>query len=216
MNVTSKLAALAAASAMLFATQFALAEDFKPKSAGDFFVRGRIIGVLPDENSTIEAIGGEANVGDAVVPELDFGYFFTDNIAFEVIAATARHEVEAKGTALGDVDLGHVWLLPPTLTVQYHFMPKERFSPYIGAGVNFTLFYNESSGAATDIEYDNDVGPAFQAGFDMAITGGWSFNMDVKKIFLKTEATVEAAGTELEADVDIDPWILGVGLTYRF
>lgn len=193
-----------------------ISNDFKPKAAGDFVVRGRVIGILPDEDSSIDTIGGDARVGDAVVPELDFSYFVTDNIAFELIAATARHEVEAEGTALGDVDLGHVWLLPPTLTAQYHFMPKERFSPYVGAGVNFTLFYNESAGAVDDIEYDNSVGPALQAGFDMAISGPWSLNVDVKKIFLNTEATVEAAGTELEADVDIDPWIFGVGLSYRF
>lgn len=202
-----------------FAPTLAAAQDYQGKSAGDIRLRARGILIAPDEDSDIDVIGGEAEVGDAFVPELDISYFVTDNIALELIAATARHEVEASGTAIGEVDLGHTWILPPTLTAQYHFMPEQRFSPYLGAGLNYTFFYNEDEGSdprVNDIDYDNSVGYALQAGMDFAISGAWSLNVDVKKIFLDTDVTVDTALGQVDADVDIDPWIVGIGVGYTF
>lgn len=184
------------------------------KSAGNFMVRVRGIGVIPDESGTPSVIGGSVSVESAAVPEVDFSYFITDNIAVELIAATTKHDVSAKGTSLGNVDLGSVWLLPPTLTVQYHFMPKSAFSPYVGAGVNYTFFYNEKSGAVNNISYDNNFGWALQAGFDYKLADNWYFNADVKKIFLSTKAKVN--GGAITADVDLDPWVVGVGVGYKF
>lgn len=189
--------------------------SFKTKQAGDFLIRGRAIGVVPQEDTSDNTIGsGEAKVDNDYVPELDFSYFVTDNIAFELIAATTKHDVKWQNP---DVDLGSVNLLPPTLTLQYHFMPDQRFSPYVGAGINYTMFYNEKSGAANSIKYDDGFGYAFQAGFDYAISGPWSLNFDVKKVFLDTDVTADLGGpAPAKADVDLDPWIFGVGVGYRF
>lgn len=186
------------------------------KSAGDLMVRARIIDVAPDESSSITVIGGEAHASYEFVPELDFTYFFTDNIAAELILATTKHDVHASGTALGVVDLGSIWVLPPTLTLQYHFMPKDKISPYLGAGVNYTIFYNEDLPAAvvTSIDYDNSFGFALQAGVDFHIQDNWYFNVDVKKIFLQTDVSIN--GGAINADVDLDPWVVGVGIGYKF
>ena len=86
-------------------------------NANDILIRGRIIGVLPNESASIDPIGGDVDIEDQIVPEVDFTYFFTDNIAVEAIAAVTPHDVRATGTSLGDVDLGDVWLLPPTVTL---------------------------------------------------------------------------------------------------
>lgn len=115
------------------------------KSAGDFMVRFRTIWVGPEESADITVIGGDADISDEFTGEFDFTYFFTDNIAAELIAATTKHNVTAVGTILGDVGLDQVNLLPPTLLLQYHFMPKQQFSPYAGVGVNYTFFYNEDA-----------------------------------------------------------------------
>jgi outer membrane protein len=186
------------------------------KKAGDFMVRGRVIGVVPQESSDITAIGGDVDASDEVVPEVDFSYFLTDNIAVELIAATTRHRIKAKNTALGEVDVGKVRLLPPTLTVQYHFWPKQAFSPYLGAGINYTLFFDEKvpGTTVTSVKYDNAVGVAFQAGFDYNITGNWYFNVDVKQLLLNTTAKIN--GGAVEADVDLNPTIIGVGFGYKF
>lgn len=194
------------------------AAAFKPKAAGDINVRLRGIGVIPTERGDIKTTSGvdtglNTRLGNAYVPEVDVSYFVTDNIALELIAATTKHDVDASGPA--NVDLGSVWLLPPTLTLQYHFAPKERFSPYVGAGVNYTIFYNEKKGQASSISYEDGFGFALQAGIDYAISGPWSLNVDVKKLWLSTDVKA-TVGAPLKADVDINPWIFGVGLGYRF
>jgi len=192
------------------------------KEAGDLLVRLRGIWVAPSEDSNLQLgstdIPGEASVDNSVVPELDFTYFLTDNIGVELILGTTPHEVEAVDSPLGaSVDLGDVWLLPPTLTVQYHLMPKGDFSPYVGAGVNYTIFYGEDSGAALSIDYENSFGFALQAGFDYKIGDNLYLNVDVKKLWLQTDVTVDAGLTsDINADVDLDPWIVGVGVGMIF
>lgn len=192
------------------------------KAAGDLLVRGRLIYVHPDESSSLRlgatAIPGKANVDDSVVPELDFSYFFTDNIAAELILATTHHNVKANGSPLGaSVDLGDVWLIPPTLTLQYHFDPKGKISPYVGAGVNYTIFYGNDPGVALGNSYDNGFGYLVQAGVDIELDKKWSLNFDVKKVWLNTDVQVQAGlASPVNAKVDIDPWIFGVGVGYRF
>ncbi|AUG54417.1 OmpW/AlkL family protein [Thalassospira marina] len=208
-------AILVAAAAASIAPASADDMGFKGKSAGDILVRGRIVGVVPDENIKSDSLGGEGNVDNDVIPELDFSYFITDNIALELIAGTSKHDV-SWNTGASDLDLGSVRLLPPTLTLQYHFLSKERFSPYIGAGVNYTFFYDSKPGQFQEVKYDNGFGYAFQAGFDYAISGPWSLNVDVKKIFLNTDVSVNTGAGTVKADADLDPWLFGIGIGYRF
>lgn len=182
-------------------------------SKWQFRLRGIV--VTPDESADIEAIGGDVSISTAVVPEFDITYFFDKNWSVELILATAKHDVEAVGTNAGDIDLGSVWLLPPTLTAQYHFTGGN-FVPYVGAGPNLTLFYNVDEGPiADDVEYDASVGFALQGGFDFMLSDKWFLNVDVKKLFLGTDATVDATtalGATVDADVDINPWIFGFGV----
>jgi outer membrane protein len=203
-------------------------------------VRARIIGVMPDESGDLSAGGtglpGNVEIGDQYVPELDITYFFTDAISAELILGVTPHDVEATGVTVGtafgpaDVDLGDVWLLPPTLTLQYHFNNSSNFTPYVGAGVNATFFFNEDEGPVADsIDYDPSIGPALQVGFDYDMDGeegGWLFNFDVKKVWINTDVTVDltsalgetlgASEVLVDADVDIDPLIVGVGFGYKF
>jgi outer membrane protein len=177
-------------------------------------VRVRAIGVLPDEDASVTPIGGDVKIDNAYVPEVDISYFFTKNIAAELILATAKHEVKNDGSALGDIDLGSAWILPPTLTLQYHFSPEETFSPYVGAGVNYTFFYNEDSGDMASVRYDDGFGVALQAGMDYKLDEHWLLNFDAKKLWLNTDVSINSGA--VSADVDLDPWIIGVGVGYRF
>lgn len=181
-----------------------------------FLVRARGIAILPDESSSVTPIGGDINIDDAYVPELDFSYFFNDNIALELIAATSKHDAEANGTSLGDLDLGDFWVLPPTLLAQYHLPLGSNFKPYVGAGINYTIIYNEDAagGTVTDLEVDNGFGWAMQAGVDYMLDEHWLINVDVKKIWLNLDAKVN--GGAVRADIDLDPWIFGFGVGYRF
>jgi outer membrane protein len=187
------------------------------QSQSPWLVRARFLGVIPDDDSsTITQVGGKAEVDDAFTGDVDFSYFFTDRIAAELTLAVAKHDVQAVNTAVGKVDLGDVKLLPPTLTLQYHLIPGGKIRPYVGAGVNYTVFFDEDPGAANSIDYDNAFGLALQAGVDIELDEHWAINFDVKKIWLDTDVSVKALGTTVKTNVDIDPWLLGVGVAYRF
>ncbi len=182
-------------------------------------VRARVIDVAPTgSSSTITALGGQVNdISSDTVPELDITYFFTDKISAELILATTNHDVTATNTALGSVDLGSVGVLPPTLTLQYHFLPGHVFNPYVGAGINYTMFYNVDNGSTADsVQYTNGFAPALQVGADIALDEHWMVNFDVKYIAIQTDATVEALGGTYTSSVDINPFVYGVGIGYRF
>ena len=195
------------AAAVLFAASPAMAgNDFK---AGDILIRARGLNVMPDERSTMN-IGDTVKLSNTVIPEIDGTYFFTPNVAAELIAGVSPHRVSTRG----GVDAGDVWLLPPTLTLQYHFSQLDGIKPYVGAGVNYTHFFGENAGALTGANYKDSFGAALQAGADVPLGNHWYANVDVKKLYIDTTATFN--GGAVRADVDIDPWIVGVGIGYKF
>ncbi|MEL7031159.1 MAG: OmpW family outer membrane protein [Pseudomonadota bacterium] len=198
-----------------------------------WLVRGRVLGVLPDESADLSVAGtalvGDVDIGDQYVPELDITYFFNDNIAVELILAVTPHDVDAVGVTVpgaltnADIDLGDVWLLPPTLTLQYHFDTGTQWKPYVGAGVNATFFFNEDEGGVADgIDYDSSFGGALQIGVDYDLDGepgGWLLNADIKKVWINTDVTIDftsALGASVDAEVDINPTVVGIGFGYKY
>ncbi|RKP47697.1 OmpW/AlkL family protein [Pararobbsia silviterrae] len=203
-KIRSLLAALAVPAFALLASPAAHAAQ------GDVLVRLRGIVVDPDvsSNDTLSSI--HSDVSTSAVPELDFTYMFTDAIGAELILATSRHDLTSD---LGN--LGKVSVLPPTLTLQYHFNDAGRIRPYVGAGINYTLFYHNSlsvAGQGVDIT-NHSFGPALQAGVDYAISDKWFVNLDVKKIWIHTDASL--GDTDL-GRLRIDPWIVGFGIGRKF
>lgn len=201
-----KIITIAAVISVLSATSAFASDPFK---AGDWMVRARALGVVPQEDSAM-SIADKAEVNDSVVPELDLTYFFTPNISAELIAAVTKHDVKTKG----GVDAGSAWLLPPTLTLQYHFTQLSTVKPYIGAGINYTHFFDTDGGALHSVEYDDSVGGALQAGVDIPMKDNWYLNMDVKKLWIST--TAKFSPSNVSADVDINPWLVGIGVGYKF
>jgi outer membrane protein len=197
-------------------------KEQKTKDFKSWKVRLRGVAVVPNESAEIGVIGGDVAISNAYIPELDFTYFFTKNFAAELILGTAKHDVQAIKTAAGDVDLGSVYLLPPTLMAQYHFYPTadKIFQPYIGAGLNYTLFYDIKSGAVADVKYDNALGYGFQLGFDLMLSDRFFINMDAKRLFLNTDVTVDASNLApnliVPAKVTIDPYLIGIGIGMNF
>ncbi len=180
-------------------------------------VKVGISGVLPDESANISVIGGDVDISDEYVPSLQLEYFFTDKISAELLCCIARHDVKATGTALGTVNLGKISHFPPTVTVKYHFNTEGKFSPYIGAGVNYTTFFDDklpAGGPVTDIKYDDSFGGALQVGGDFKLDDHWSINVDLRKIWISTDVALN--GGAIKADVDINPYVFTVATGYRF
>jgi outer membrane protein len=207
---------LAVALATALAPSFAMAEK------GDIVVRLRATQVSPDTNSSlgkyVPSLGAGANlkVDDNTIPEIDFSYYITKNIAAELILAVGtRHTVTAHNTILGNVDLGKVNLLPPTLLAQWHFNPDQTFDPYLGAGVSYIRAMDNGldlNGTPIRIER-NSWGPALQAGMDWNLQDRWLLNVDVKKIWFDTDVKMNGAKID---KLDIDPWVVSVGFGKKF
>lgn len=148
-------------------------------------------------------------VSNKTIPEIDISYFFTPNIAAELILTyPQKHNVYLDGNRIGSFK--H---LPPTLTVQYHFMPNAQFSPYVGAGINYTRISSvKLLNGGADLE-NNSFGLALQAGVDFKLDKNWSLNLDIKKVQIRSDVT---AGGAYLSRVKVDPLLVGVGVGYRF
>lgn len=182
-------------------------------------IKGGVSGVLPDESASISTIGGDVDISDEYVPSVQFEWFFTDQISAELLCCTARHDVVATDTLLGDVNLGKISHFPPTLTLKYHFNTDGQVQPYLGAGVNYTLFFDDkvpAGGPVTSIDYDPSFGGALQAGVDWKLDDHWSLNADIRKVWINSDVTIMAGATRIDADVDINPIIVTLGTGYRF
>ena len=187
--------------------------------SGSILVRARGLDVVPQVSSSVSVVQGSVHAADNLVPEIDGTYFFTPNLSAELIAAVTYHTVKDAGSAAGTLPLGSVRLLPPTLTAQWHFLPQQAVNPYVGAGINYTFFYGVKGSTLPIIastHYSDNFGAALQAGADVRLGGNWYFNVDVKKLFLETDVTLGTAVGQVKAKVDLDPWLVGAGIGYRF
>lgn len=213
-----------------FLTLFSLALTLPYSNAQDnpefdrWQIRVRGVGIIPNESSEVNKVGVGINVTSAFIPEIDFTYFFTKNMAAELLLGTSKHNISTQNNYLagisnssnGNVDLGHVWVLPPTLMLQYHFYPTPVWKPYVGVGMNYTAFYNEDPGVVQNITYKNSFGTALQLGVDINVSKNFFFNLDIKQNFLKTETKVDASNLApdliIPTKVKLDPFLLGFGV----
>lgn len=200
--------------------------------AGDWLVRGRVIAVDPREDSgTVKSsvagpiAGSGVGLDSSVVPEVDFTYMLTPNWGLELILASSEHDAHGTGSLAGLGKMFDARTLPPTLTVQYHFNTNGTVRPYAGIGLNYTLFFNEDAtsdfktamGGKAKVDLDDSWGLAANVGVDYALNKDWFINADVKYIDMDTTATIKTnALGRLKVDVDIDPWVYGIGIGRRF
>ncbi len=211
---------MSAAGLAILAAQPAHAE------AGDTLVRLRGIVVAPNEDASAVRPSyptGHVAVDNAVVPELDFTYMLTTNIGAELILATSPHDISGRGALAGVGKLADAMALPPTLTLQYHFAPEAMVRPYVGVGINYTMFYDENASRAletaiggTKVSLDDSLGYALQAGVDVALNERWFLNLDVKYIDINTTATLRTGALVNTVDVNLDPIVAGIGVGFRF
>jgi outer membrane protein len=187
-----------AAAALTAGSAFAQITD------GSVLVRVRAVS-LQSANSDSTGLG--LSINDKTIPEVDFTYFLSKNLAAELILTVPQeHTLSSNGTKIGTVT--H---LPPTLLLQYHF-DAGSFKPYVGAGVNYTKFTSADLPAGVDIKRDS-VGGALQVGVDVPLSGNMYFNVDVKKVYLETDVS---AGGVKAGTFKVDPLLVGVGLGWRF
>lgn len=215
--MTTTLKSIAAA-AVCLASLLSSATSYAQSSP--WLVRVRALHIEPANKSdpipSLAVPADAIHVKDRWVPELDISYFFTKQIAAELVLAFTKLDARVTESAVGAFDAGSFKALPPTLTVQWHFLPDGQFRPYVGAGINYTNLSSVKLGNATTgpLTLDrNSFGPALQAGIDIGLGGPWSLNIDVKKAWIRTD--LKSGGTKLST-LKVDPVLVGLGVGYRF
>ena len=193
------LSALALATATLISgNAFAQAKD------GPWLVRVRAVSLSSANKDTT---GLNLSINNKWIPEVDFSYYFTPNVSAELILTVPqKHTVSSNSTPIGN--LSH---LPPTLTAQYHF-DGGSFKPYVGAGVNYTMFSGVNLPPGVDVKRSS-FGGALQAGVDIPLSGNMSLNFDVKKVYIGTD--IKVAGAKI-GTFKVDPLLVGIGVGWRF
>ncbi|MGB0898556.1 MAG: OmpW family outer membrane protein [Psychrobium sp.] len=224
------VAALAATSSVAMANK-----------AGDMIARVGAVNVTPSsDKATIYAGGNKVDLGAGALTAsvesetqlgLNFVYFATDKIAIELLAATPfSHDLKVHS---GDteLDLGKTKHLPPTLSALYYLnAPSDKFQPYVGLGLNYTVFFEEEfapgvTGAGsvgglnlTDLKLKNSWGLSAQVGFDYHLNDKWLVNASARYIDIDTTATFKAIDGTVpgKVEVDIDPMVYMVSVGYKF
>ncbi|NMZ70743.1 outer membrane protein [Pseudomonas peli] len=222
---TASLLALAIAAPLAHAHQ-----------AGDIIVRAGAITVDPQESSSdiwvgalgTDVAGTKATLDSDTQLGLNFAYMLTNNIGIELLAATPfSHDVGVKGMPGGfaglNGKLGELKHLPPTLSVVYYPLDSSSaFQPYVGAGINYTWFFDtklssEAEGKGfSGLDMKDSWGLAAQVGMDYMLTDNIMLNAQVRYIDIETTGTTNFGGSKVKVDVDVDPFVYMVGLGYKF
>ncbi len=189
-------------------SSFALAHD-----AGDWFVRGGLATVMPNESSDDVAGNGELELNNDTQVGVTLTYMLSDKLGLEVLAATPfTHDVSTRD--LGKVaEVSH---LPPSFMAQYYFgEANSQVRPYVGAGLNYTIFFDEEGKGAlagTDVSLDNSFGLAAQVGVDVTFADNWFANASLWYMDINTD--VETTVGTIDADIDPITFMASVGYTF--
>jgi len=212
--------------------------------AGDILIRGGATSVNPDSDKAAVLLDGadttmSLSVDDNTQLGLNFVYFFDSNWAIEVLAATPfTHDVilndvggvteDVYGANLDGAKLAEVTHLPPTVSALYYFDTGTALKPYVGVGINYTIFFDEEFTSTPDavgfsnLELDGSFGYALQVGADYELDDNWSINASVRYIDISSDASFDLDETGYglsgkgNAKVDVNPMVYSVMLGYKF
>ncbi len=202
---------------------------------GDLMVRGRLINIEPDSSSSnVNADGNSVpgtnvTVDSAMTLDIDFVYMLTPVIGVELLLdLSSQHSISSEGNTLFSLAPGTIMktrVLPPALILQYHLAPYAILSPYVGAGLNYTYFFDTKatdsleSGlkGVSDIDLDPSFGWVVQVGADYDLGNEWYLNADLKYMQIDTKASFYSGLLgNVDLSVDINPWVMGIGVGKRF
>ena len=207
----------------------ALAQDDR---TGDIQIKAFLTGVLPDgeiDEVVSDAVGlpagTQTRVTDRVIPTIAASYFVSDVLSVETICCVTPHSVRGTGALDGAELIDDAIVLPATVTFKFHPDLGSAIRPYVGAGPAYFFIFGEDVGAdaaalgVTDVGLSDEFGFALQAGVDIPLgdDGRWGLSLDAKRYFVDTTAEFRVNGTvAIETDHNLDPWVVGAGVSYTF
>ena len=198
--------------------------------AGTWVLRAGVGVVAPDSDNLVVDDGAAritVNVDDGTSLTLMGTYMFSRHWAFDILASWPfNHDINATisdGVTSETAKIAETDHLPPTFSVQYHFLPDSTIQPYVGAGVNYTTFFSTDVEQALvdlgidDIDLDDSFGFALQLGADWTFGNRWLLNFDLRWIDIESDLDVTSGGVTGElGTVKIDPWVYSINVGYTF
>lgn len=194
---------------------------------GDWLIR--VGPALVEPNDRSDDVDGIPNSGVRVDNRLTLGYqiayMFTDNIGLELLGITpSNHKLSGEGSISSVGGLGDVDVFPPTLSLQYHFNNSTPFKPYIGIGINYTTFSEEETsegldaalGGPTDLDIDDSIGLSAQIGVDYFVSESVFLNTSLWYVDIDADAELTTGNVTRDVDIDIDPWVIFIGIGKKF
>lgn len=194
-----------------------IAGQAQSSSENPWMVRVRAVDVLYQNGQSGAVQDLNVKAKNQWIPEFDISYFFTKNIAAELVLTWPQQVNITAGQ--GNTNIGKVTALPPSLLAQYHFTDLGAFKPYIGAGINYTIFGNRQNFPAlgNQVQVDqSSVGFVGQVGMDYMFDKNWGLNLDLKYATMSTNVTGSGDLAGASGKLTLNPWMPAVGITYKF
>lgn len=222
------------------ASAAALSVQAQAYEAGDWVVRLGATQVAPAESSSLleldgttltSPLNGRLGLDNDTQLGLTVEYMINQNWGIELLAATPFSHTAGvtDAEALQGLDVADIKHLPPTLSAVYHFNLDSKFQPYVGAGINYTVFFEEDLTSQADaafaslgltggdVELDDSWGIALQVGADYHLNERWLLNASVRWIDIDTTAKIKFDnGSVIKSDVDVDPYVYTLSVGYKF
>jgi outer membrane protein len=217
MRFFSLLASISITTSSLLAAGHSDPVRYHRTEGGDWFTRVRALYIWPNDSSS--SFGLIPDSGISIHPswtgELDVSYMFTKNLSLELMLTTCRNTLVGINVLRG-IDIGTSWLFPPTLSLQWRFIPSYFLQPYLGLGANYSLFYGEDCSLTnTTMTLSHSWSPVLQFGLDLFFYKNWLWNLDVKYISIDT--TVQLTGlVPATVQLNMNPWFFGGGIGYKW
>jgi len=200
--------------AFLLAFLAAVAPAHAGDNSGNTLIK--VLGTEVLTGSHLKGAGDDViDVSSNTVPTLSIAYFLTENIAVEAICCFTEHSISDRAGAFTGpgAKIADVWVFPPTVSLQYH-LPIGAFKPYVSVGASYLVFFDEKSFIGANVDLENDWGLSLGGGLDVSLGNGWQLSFDVKKI-VSLDSKIYAGGSYVDT-VELDPWLISVGVGYRF
>jgi outer membrane protein len=183
--------------------------------------------ILPNDDSSRlgDISNSSVSVESAKTLGITFDYKFSPNWSAEFLGIIpTKHDINGRGSLANIGEIADVKVLPPTLTLKYHINNSSAFTPFIGAGINHTIFFDKDVTAGTEstlsgntqLKVDNSWGLALQAGFDFDFGNNWLLSSSVWYIDVDADASLNTGDVQRDIDIDIDPWVIMLGIGKRF
>jgi outer membrane protein len=224
------LASLVVASAALACSAPATAQDNTIR-AGLYIVKYRVS--ADDLSGPFTPSGLNLDLKDVNTAYFSYVRRLSPHFDFELAAGyPPKTETVAKGPATvgsvpydGEVIATAKWFSPTFLLIyRLSAEAEETLQPYVGAGVNYTHFYDRKStdegnavgGGPTSISLSDSFGPAVTVGAFYRFDRTWSLNVSFSIAKVRSDLEANTSGAVRKTTVDFNPRTAVIAAGYSF